>query len=456
MTALWTGETLAAALGGELLSGCAGAEMDAVSINTRTCPPGALFVALVGEHGDGHRFLADAFARGAAAALVHQRDALSVDGCRVLVRDTLEGLAALGRAGRARFGGRVIAVTGSVGKTTTKEMLRCALAPLGAVHAAEASYNNHWGVPLTLARLPPDAAFCVAEIGTNHPGEIAPLAAMVRPDVAIITAIGSSHLGNMGSVEAIAREKAELFRALRRGGVAVLPADSPHAEMLAHAVPEGARMVRFGTGSNAAARLLGVDGAHVSAIVAGRAISFRLAALGMHMAANAVAVLAAVAALGLDVEAAAQGLSRFRPGPGRGETRPLLFGGGTLLDESYNASGASVRAALDVLRLLPGKRRIAALGDMLELGDFAPAEHEALAAPAAAVCDLVFACGPHSRKLFDRLPAEKRGGWAPDSAALAPMVAAVICGGDAVLVKGSNGSKMRLVVDLLLGLDHTP
>lgn len=456
MTALWTGETLATALGGELLPGCAGVECGAVSIDTRTLPAGALFVALVGEHGDGHRFLADAFSRGATAALVHQREAPGVTGCRVLVPDTLAGLAALGLAGRARFAGRVIAVTGSVGKTTTKEMLRAALAPLGAVHAAEASYNNHWGVPLTLARLPADAAFCICEIGTNHPGEIAPLAAMVRPDAAIITAIGTSHLGNMGSVEAIAREKSELFRSLRRGGVAVLPADSRQAELLAHAVPEGARMVRFGTGAGAAARLLGVDGDHVRAVIAGRALSFRLAAPGLHMAANAVAVLAAIAALGLDVEAAAGGLARFRPGPGRGETRPLLRGGATLLDESYNASGDSVRAALDVLRLLPARRRIAAIGDMLELGAFAQAEHEALAGPLATVCDLVFACGPHSRALFDRLPAEKQGGWAADSAALAPLVAPVIRGGDAVLVKGSHGSRMRLVVDLLLGLDHTP
>lgn len=454
MTVLWTGEALAAATGGELTPGCAGREVDAVSIDTRTLAPGALFVALAGENGDGHRFLADAFARGAAAALVHDAAAGPSDACRVVVPDTRAGLEALGRAGRARFAGRAIGVTGSVGKTTTKEMLRAALGALGAVHAAEASHNNHWGVPLTLARLPAGADFAVCEIGMNHPGEIAPLAAMVRPDAAIVTAIGTSHVGHMGSVEAIAREKGAIFGALPPGGVAVLPADGPGAALLRDAVPAGARVIAFGEAPGAAARVVAAAEGRVEAEIDGRPLRFALAAPGRHMARNAVAALAAVHGLGLDVERAAAGLAGFRPGPGRGLARPILGGRATLLDESYNASAASVRAALEVLALLPAGRRLAVLGDMLELGDWTEREHAGLAAPAAETADLVFACGPGMRHLFEALPAERRAAWAPDSAALAPVVADALRPGDAILVKGSNGSRMRLVVDTLLALDQ--
>ena len=466
MSALWTGEALAKATGGALTPGCAGIEVNAVEIDTRALEPGALFVALRGE-GDGHAHLADAFARGAACAMVH--DAAGVTGhdaasapCTLRVSDTTAGLAAVGAAGRARFRGQVVAVTGSVGKTTTKEMLRLALGAFGPTHAAEASHNNHWGVPLTFARLPERHGFAVAEIGTNHPGEIAPLAALAAPQVAIVTAIGASHLGHFGSRDAIAREKAAIYAALGPGGVAIVPVDQPEAGLLRRTVPSHARVIGFGRSNAAEIRLLdaksvdagSVDGAtRVEAMVAGRTVGFTLGALGGHMVSNALAVLAAVHALGLDPARAAAALGAFRPGAGRGLTRPILGGEALLLDESYNASGSSVRAALEVLSLLPGRRRVAFLGDMLELGTFAEEEHRGLAGAAAAVADVVHTCGPLSRALHEAMPPDKRGTWAEDASLLASAASALVRPGDAVLVKGSNGSRMRLVVAALT--DHT-
>ncbi len=454
MTALWTGEALAKATGGALTPGCAGIEVNAVAIDTRTLEPGALFVALRGDNGDGHVHLAEAASRGAACAMVHAAADLP---CVVRVADTRDGLQALGQAGRARFGGRLVAVTGSVGKTTTKEMLRLALGAFGPTHAAEASHNNHWGVPLTLARLPQDSRFAVCEIGTNHPGEIAPLAALAAPDVAIVTAIGASHIGHFGGLEAIAREKAAIYASLAGGGTAILPTDLPEASLLRDAVPPGVRALGFGRGGDAAIRLLSATArggaTAVSATIEGRTLSFELGTLGAHMASNALAVLAAVHALGLDVARAAGALSAFRPGTGRGLVRPIVNGQARLLDESYNASGSSVRAALEVLSLLPATRRVAFLGDMLELGAFAEAEHRALAGPAAAAADVVHTSGPLSLALHEALPQGKRGVWAADAAALAAEARSLVRPGDAVLVKGSNGSRMRLVVTALA--DHT-
>ena len=279
----------------------------------------------------------------------------------------------------------------------------------------------------------------------------------MRPDVAVVTAIGTAHVGLMGGIEAIAREKASLFGALGVGGVAVLPVEAPHADLLRAAVPAGVRVIGFGVGTEASARLAGVerdgDGFAVSAVVEGRAVRFVLQAAGRHMALNAVAALAACAGLGVPLDVAAEGLGEFRTGAGRGLARPLLGGRAALLDESYNASGASVRAAFEVLSLMPAERRVAFLGDMLELGAWAESEHRALAEPAAAAADLVFCCGASSRALFEALPARARGGWAPDAETLAREVALVVRTGDAVLVKGSNGSRMRLVVDALLAVD---
>jgi len=442
MTELWTAAALQAATGGVFRAPFAAM---GVSIDTRTLQPGDLFVALQGDT-DGHAFVADALARGAAGALVHRTDGLPDDAPLLVVDDTLAGLHALGRAGRARFTGKVIAITGSVGKTTTKEMLRAALSAFGPTHAAEASYNNHWGVPLTLARLPPAAVFCVAEIGMNHAGEIAPLARLAAPHVAIVTAVSNAHIGHLGSLEAIADEKAAILEGLEPDGLAVLPGDSPFLARMAESAP--GRVITFGRSEGANARLLHVAPAQAS--ILGQSVEFSLSAPGAHMAANAVAALAACAALGLDAVRAAKALSTFKPVAGRGLQRPIRDGDILLLDESYNASSASIRAALDVLAALPG-RRVAVLGDMLELGEFGPAEHAGLAADLTASADLLYACGPLMRHLYDSVPDRQRGAHVRDSVSLAPLVAAAVRPGDAVLVKGSLGSRMRLVVTALEG-----
>jgi UDP-N-acetylmuramoyl-tripeptide--D-alanyl-D-alanine ligase len=446
MTVLWPAHALLAATGGTCDSPF---EASGVSIDTRTLRPGELFVALVGEHGDGHDHVAAALTAGAAGVLAHRPTSAPRT---ILVEDTLAALHRLGAAGRARFTGRLVAVTGSVGKTSTKEMLRAMLAAQGATHAAQASYNNHWGVPLTLALLPPAADWCVAEIGMNHAGEIAPLARLARPHVAVITAIEPAHLGPLGSLEAIADEKASIARGLLPGGTIVLPAGHRLLPRLLAAVHD-ARVVTFGYAPEADLRLLACDGDATGSQVTAQAgdirLDFRLGAPGRHMALNALAALAAVRALGGDMTRAAAALADFTPVTGRGACRPILGGAATLLDESYNASPAAVRAALAVLRLIPAERRLAVLGDMLELGEAGPAEHAGLAGDVAAHADLLFTCGTLTTALREAMPPPRRGAHAADSQALAPLVAAAVQPGDAVLVKGSLGSRMRHVVAAL-------
>jgi UDP-N-acetylmuramoyl-tripeptide--D-alanyl-D-alanine ligase len=447
MTALWTAHDLLEATGGTMETPFAAT---GVSIDTRSIQPGDLFVALQGETGDGHAFVADALAKGAAGAMV-QRDVPDA-GRLLLVDDTLAGLHRLGGYARERFTGRLVAVTGSVGKTTTKEMLRIILTAFGRTHAAVASYNNHWGLPLTLARMPLDAEYCVAEIGMNHAGEIAPLARLTRPHVAVITAVEKAHIGYLGSIEAIADEKAKILRALEPGGVAVLPADTLLLPRL-RAAAGPARIVTFGEAATADVRLVDLamdaDGSDIVAVVEGERIAFRLNAPGRHMTMNAMAALAAV--MQRAREAAALLQSGFAPVIGRGARRRIAVRGGSalLLDESYNGNPASIRAALAVLRLQPAQRRIAVLGDMLELGDVGPAEHRALASDVAAAADCLFACGPLMRELYTAVPEAIRGAHTSDSSSLAPIVAGAIAAGDAVLIKGSLGSRMKLVVNAL-------
>jgi UDP-N-acetylmuramoyl-tripeptide--D-alanyl-D-alanine ligase len=454
VTALWTSHDLHEATGGTMATPFAAT---GVSIDTRTIRQGDLFVALQGETGDGHAFVADALSKGAAGAMVHQ----DVPDARhlLLVDDTLAALHRLGGYARQRFTGRVAAVTGSVGKTTTKEMLRAILAACGPTHAAVASYNNHWGLPLTLARIPLDAAYCVAEIGMNHSGEIAPLARLARPHVAVITAVEKAHIGYLGSIEAIADEKAELLRALEPDGVAILPADTPLLPRLRAAVGE-ARIVTFGAAPGADVRLAAIamdaDGSDIVADVCGKRICFRLNASGRHMAMNALAALAAAmhtisASANTLASVVKEVLGRFAPVAGRGARREVRVAGGTalLLDESYNGNPASIRAALGVLRLQPASRRIAVLGDMLELGDAGPSEHRALAADVAASADRLFVCGPLMGELFAAVPEAIRAAHAPDSASLAPIVAGAVAAGDTVLIKGSLGSRMKVVVNAL-------
>jgi len=458
MTALWTSAELRAATNGVLAAECV---VKGVSIDSRSIAPGDVFIALRDQR-DGHDFVADALARGAMAAMVDHAPQGAVDTAKLLmVGDTLAGLTALGAAGRARATARVVGVTGSVGKTTTKEMLRVALGAFGATHASAASHNNHWGVPLTLARLPRDAAFAVIEMGMNNRGEIAPLSRLAQPQIGIITSIGTAHIGLLGSQAAIAAEKGDIIAGIAPGGTAILPADSSFAaELVARARDAGLAVLTHGEAAGANARLLSYqaspEGGMAEIALAGQHIALRLTTPGRHVALNACAVLAAVQALGLSPEKGAEALASFTAGAGRGALRRIRVAGGEalLIDDSYNASVASVRAGLAVLAAQPAKRRIFAFGDMLELGAEGPAQHAALAPDAAQNSDLVFCCGPLSKYLFDALPAHQRGGHFPDSAALAPALRAALQPGDAVLVKGSLGSRMSLVIAALLAGDQ--
>jgi len=451
MSALWSTAELQAATGGLLRRPFAAT---GVSIDTRSLRPGDLFVALVGNNGDGHAHVAAALAQGAAGALVHSLpDKVADDAPLLQVADTLQGLRDLASFARARFQGRLVAVTGSVGKTTTKEMLRGMLTPQGHTWAAEASHNNQWGVPLTLARLSARAKFCIVEIGMNHTGEISPLARLARPHVAVITTIERSHIGYLGSIEAIADEKAAILDGLEPGGLAILPADSPLFSRLS---ARAARQLTFGATAAAQVRLIeamsDASGVQVVADFADHRMAFRIGAPGRHMAVNALAALAAAAAMGADLDRAAAALADFQAVVGRGALRHIALPGGEalLLDESYNASSsATIRAALGVLALQPATRRLAVLGDMLELGQAGPEEHASLAPDIEKTVDLLFACGPLMRLPYDAIAAGKRGAHAEDSASLAPIVAAAARPGDAILVKGSLGSRMRTVVSAL-------
>lgn len=430
-----------------------------ISIDTRTLVPGDLFFAIGGEKGDGHDYVADAFAKGAAAAVVDEAHAEALKGAGPLyvVKSVLPALEGLGAAGRARSSARIVAVTGSVGKTTTKEALRLVLSQEGGVHASPASYNNHWGVPLTLARLPRDARFGVIEIGMNHAGEITPLVGMTRPHIAIVTNVAPVHLEYFDSVEAIADAKAEIFSGLVPGGLAIINRDSDQYERLAAAArtSQAGHIATFGEDARADARLVDVnpaaDHATVAARICDRDISYRLGAPGRHLALDSLAVLLAAQALGMDLEKAAGALAQFEVPAGRGRQFLLHAKDGTftLIDESYNANPASTRAALALLGSLPG-RRVAVLGDMLELGASAPEFHAALAADVAKnEIDLVYAAGPLTKHLFDALPAAVQGGWRPTAEALEPIVVAAVRAGDLVMVKGSNASHMQAIVAAL-------
>ncbi|MBE9603655.1 UDP-N-acetylmuramoyl-tripeptide--D-alanyl-D-alanine ligase [Acetobacteraceae bacterium H6797] len=450
---LWTAEELADAASGKVTRDFS---VTGVSIDTRSLKPGDLFVALRDSR-DGHEFVADALAKGAAAALVdHRLPGWPEDAPLLEVAESLAGLTMLGAAARARSTARFIGVTGSVGKTTTKEMLRHGLSAIGPTHASAASYNNQWGVPLTLARTPRDAAYAVIEMGMNHRHEIAPLSQLAEPEVAVITTIAPSHIGHLGSLEAIAEEKGDILAGLLPGGTAVFPRDSAFYDRLAERCrAQGAKVVGFGEHPESDARLLEYEG-HAEGGAAkielhGAQFELRLAAPGRHMALNALAALAAGVAAGADPGRFAASLGFFGAGAGRGQRLQIAVPGGTalLIDDSYNGQPTAMRAGLAVLGLQDAKRRIAVLGDMRELGDFGPALHAELAADAAQSADLVFCCGPLMKNLFDALPPEKRAVHLPNSAALAPAVKAVLAPGDAILVKGSLGSRMAVIVNAL-------
>jgi UDP-N-acetylmuramoyl-tripeptide--D-alanyl-D-alanine ligase len=433
-----------------------------ISIDTRTLQSGELFFAIKAGS-DGHDYVEAAFAKGALAAVVDEAHAgaLSSLGPLYVVHEVLPALERLGVAARDRSSARIVAVTGSVGKTSTKEALRLVLSQSGRTHASVASYNNHWGVPLTLARMPKQTRFGVFEIGMNHKGEIMPLTAMVRPHVAIITTIAPVHLEHFDSVDDIADAKAEIFSGLEPGGVAILHRDIPQYErLLAHAKASNAGYVAsFGEHEGADAKLVSVklaaDHSIVKAQVSGSLLTYRIGAPGRHLATNSLAVLLAAKALGVDLEAAAGALSFFSAQPGRGEQLKLSAKNGpyTLIDETYNANPASMRAAVALVGALPvpGKgRRIAILGDMLELGQNGRTMHAELADEFAANhIDLVFAAGPLMKHLYDALPAKLQGAWRDHASDLVPIVGAAVRSGDMVIVKGSNGSRMRAIVEAL-------
>jgi len=384
----------------------------------------------------------------------------------VLVDDTMAALQALGRAARARTRAKVIGVTGSVGKTGSKEALRLALSTQAETYANEGSLNNHWGVPLSLARLPREVPLGVFELGMNHPGELGPLSRMVRPDVALITTIEEAHVEFFDSIEAIADAKAEIFEGMASSGIAVLNQDNAQYERLAgHARRHGiARILGFGEQSGADIRLLDckleAKSSEVSVEILGRRLDYRLGAPGRHWVQNSLGVLGAVAALELDIGLAAGALAALSPPKGRGQRRQISLPGGTLelIDESYNASPAAMRAAFAVLaRAEPGPkaRRIAVLGDMRELGDQGPALHADLApAIVAAGIDLVLTCGPLMQFLQAALPASRRGAHAPDSQTLIPAILGELRPGDVLLVKGSLGTKMAPIIEALLRQDE--
>jgi UDP-N-acetylmuramoyl-tripeptide--D-alanyl-D-alanine ligase len=458
MTALWTESELTAAIGARPSARILGT-IGGVSIDTRTLRPGDLFIAIKGDSHDGHDHVAKAFESGASAAIVSAARAagLSPFGSVFAVDGTLRAMERLGVAARARSQAKIVAVTGSVGKTSVKEMLRTALSASGETHASAASYNNHWGVPLTLARLPATARFAVIEIGMNHAGEITPLVRMARPHVALVTTIAPVHIEHLGSIEAIADAKAEIFTGLESGGTAIVNRDAPQSERLqAAAAKLGARVLTFGASEGSDARLLEMtesgESSEVHARVFSHELRFDLGAPGVHMAENAVGALLAAEVLGADLDASAAALARFAPQKGRGARFSLAAPGGAaiLIDESYNANPASMRAALALLgatRPGPNGRRIAVIGDMLELGEDGAALHAALAPDLEAnKVDLLFGAGPLTRALFDAAPPALRGAWAEKSSELAAEVTSALRGGDVAMVKGSNGSRMGPLV----------
>ncbi len=460
--ALWTAQELIAATGGRI-EGQVKRPLNGVTIDSRDFAPGDIFVAIRGERHDGHDFVVNALNAGAGIAVVSRpTDAMRAAGPLLVVADDpLRGLENMGRAARAWSQARIVGVTGSVGKTSTKEMLRVALAASGLTHASTASFNNHWGVPLTLARLPKTAAFGVFEIGMSHAGEITPLVGMVRPHVAIVTTIAASHIGHFKSLDEIADAKAEIFSGLVPGGHAVINRDTPYFDRLAAAAKAAGviNIVSFGKSAKADVRMeriaLHPNCCCVTADVMGETLIYKLGVPGEHMAVNSLAVLATAKLTGADLARAALALATAEAAKGRGVQQRLKIGGGELLliDESYNANPASVEAALALLAAAnPGKggRRIAVLGDMLELGEHGAALHAGLAeAVDAAKADVLYAAGPLMANLWEKTPASKRGAYATTSEELRETLLGALRSGDVVMIKGSLGSRMGPLVEAI-------
>ncbi|MBV1885530.1 MAG: UDP-N-acetylmuramoylalanyl-D-glutamyl-2,6-diaminopimelate--D-alanyl-D-alanine ligase [Parvibaculaceae bacterium] len=462
--ALWTSQDAEAATGGRSTRAW---EARGVSIDTRTIEAGDLFVAIDGENSDGHDYVQKAFAAGAGAALVsYTNDEMEAAGPLLVVDDTLMSLEAMARAARARMVGKIVAVTGSVGKTGTKEALREIFSHQGKVHASAASYNNHWGVPLTLARMPADTEFGVIEIGMNHPGEIIPLVAMTQPHVALITTVAPVHMEFFDSVEDIADAKAEIFTGLVPGGVAIVNGDIAQFEYLKKKAQEArvARLVSFGHSSDADVHLkkvvLKAECSCVSVEAYGEMVTYKLGVPGEHVVMNSLGMIAVVQEMGGDLAKALMCLASLTAPKGRGARGDVTLENGSflLIDESYNANPASMTAAMAAVgQIAPENhgRRIAVLGDMLELGVQSSRLHAGLTKPLmAAGIDLLFACGPQMKNLFDAVPKARRGVYAETSQDLKKSLLHSVRANDVVVVKGSLGSRMGLLVDALQELGH--
>lgn len=457
---IWTAKDAAAATGGHTQGNWAATGL---SIDSRTLQPGDLFIALRGDALDGHDYVAAALDRGAAAVMVDRiPDHIAADAPLLVVNDTFDALQSLAQAARARTGAKIIAVTGSVGKTGTKEMLVAAFTGLGQVHASKASFNNHWGVPFSLSSMHAGTDIGIFEIGMNHAGEIVPLAKMVQPHVAIITTVEPVHLENFESIEQIADAKAEIFQGLDHNGTAILNHDNAqYARLVAAARTCGVKTLSFGAHEDADAQLLDCliasNGSRIRAKIRTEEIAFTLKIPGRHIAMNALAVLLAVKVCGGSIQKAIQGLEKIEPIAGRGKRETIQFGDEnntvTLIDESYNASPVAMHAAFKVLAMIdPGRggRRIAFLGDMLELGAEGPRLHAELALPLkAADVQLVYTCGKLMKNLHDSLPQELRGEHRDNSRDLARIVPDVLVPGDVVMVKGSHGSHMDVIVEAM-------
>jgi UDP-N-acetylmuramoyl-tripeptide--D-alanyl-D-alanine ligase len=454
---LWTSTDAAAATGGQATAEW---ETTGISIDTRSLERGDLFVALTGPNFDGHDFVGGAFDSGAAAALVSGAGADSLGGKPgLIVADTLDALRSLAIAGRARTNAKIAAITGSVGKTGTKEALAHVLAPQGSTSFSKSSLNNHWGVPLSLARMPKDTDFGLFEIGMNHPGEITPLVGLTRPHVAVVTAIAPAHMEFFDSLEGIAHAKAEIFSGLD-GGTAIINRDTEYFDLLARtAAATGAdRIISFGRSAEADMRLIeclsDATGNTVDASWQGKALKYRVGQPGVHWADNSLAVLATVQALGGDMDASAAALATLPGLPGRGAVHVIPWGNGNirLIDDSYNANPESMNAALQTLGQMPkdGGRRVAILGDMLELGDISKAAHAALeSAIAKNSVDVAYLAGHQMKALAGALPAATLGGIADTADELLPMVLSGLKAGDIVTVKASNGIGLSRIVKIL-------
>ncbi|MDX2259478.1 MAG: UDP-N-acetylmuramoyl-tripeptide--D-alanyl-D-alanine ligase [Hyphomicrobiaceae bacterium] len=474
---LWTVPDLIAATSGRL-DGEAPDGIVGISIDSRSLAPGDLFVALKDQR-DGHEFVGAAFAAGAAAALVAEGYARQPgDGALVRVADTLEGLRGLARAARQRIvdmardemapDPHVIAVTGSAGKTTTKEMLRTALSAYGPTHAADKSFNNHWGVPLTLARMPAGTKYAVIEIGMNHAGEIAPLSKLARPAVAIVLNVLPAHIGHFDSIEGIAREKASIFAGLADGGTAIYNATTSSSGILRAIAEKHARLVwsfggRAAVGADACVKGNADNFGRPEAAIgfkAGDEETFPMPVHGMHIAENTAAIALAMRVCEIaDFSPAKRALAEMSAPAGRGDRVEIAVpSGGTalLIDESYNANPGSMVAAINTARgeAEPELSRLVfVLGDMLELGERSTELHNELRDVIGHYPKTtVFAAGPHMSAMLDGLPEAMRGGQALTAAELQPMVLAALRDGDVVMVKGSNGSKVWQVAHALKAL----